>query len=209
MPGSGIIDEKIKQELRSLEGTYNEADWQLLEPYVNTLEPPSAFSMNKKAVLLIILCFALGTGLYFAIPLIKKIQEQKKESLPADTLVTDTASADPNFSPDTTPEPAPVVIPPVTPAIDSAAFKAREDSLKASQTTQVKETPAEKISEKPASEPKPKKKKKKQPAKTDSVQSPDANESEDLLRKDVPIIAVPDEPPPSPEKKGPEELPKP
>lgn len=189
MPDQGLIDERIKQELRSLEGPYNEGDWQLVEPFVNTLEPPSSFTLNKKAVLVMLLCFALGIGLYFAIPFIRKIQEKPADTEAADTLVSDTTSADPTFKPDTImsrpavvqPAPAPVVV-------DSAAIIAREDSIKAAERKRepVRES-------KPVPEVKPKKKKKELPQVPLPTIPPKEDESEELYRKDVPIIAVPQE----------------
>jgi hypothetical protein len=185
MPDQGQIDEKIKQELRSLEGPYNEGDWQEFEPFINSLQPPSAFKLNGKAVLIIILFLVLGTTLYFAIPVFKRLQISEPSNNQEKLDARDTGSTDPDHKPDTVISTPPPAIPQAV-TVDSAAIKHRADSIKAA--TEIK-TDRSKIPT-PVFPSYPKKKT--QPVKKDSIKAPEPEpEEEDFLRKEVPIIAEP------------------
>jgi hypothetical protein len=207
-PDQTLIDERIRQELRDLEGNYSEADWQAIEPYVSGLQPPSAFKVNSKAIAVLILCIVLGTGLYFAIPYMQRLQEQKQNAADLDSSAVDTSSTDPNFRPDSNPgnNVAPVVHEPI--AVDSSLLNPKTDTSQVvikppvttpEATTVQAKRPDDQITRPSTTKPAKKKKQEVKPTDTQTPPPAEENPDNDLLKKETPIIAVPQEPEKNPE----------
>lgn len=196
------IDAKIKEELRSFEAPYNESHWQELEPYVSSLQPKRNLKFNGKIILLVLAVAGFSAAAYFVIPNLKRNGDE--ESTKPDSIVADTASTDPTYKPDTITG-KPVVIPVETPPVNAAV----DSSTIVSADTMKKEEPKR---EEPVTSPadKPKKKKKKEVKKEEPAPNPVIDdEGEDLFKKDVPIIAVPQDDPKKDQPQGPPPPPNP